>query len=121
MRKLCEIPTEVKQKHRNTSSIHPITIVPVCCRAHEIRRFHDAASVRRVEEVWDDFRFSVWWPTITEDIWDHVTFEPRVVQSCCGRIAPRAAVGGRTSAFVATRRLAARSYPFAKQSALYVE
>ena len=49
-----------------------LPIVPVCCRAHEIRRFHDAASVRRVEEVWDDFRFSVWWPTITEDIWDHV-------------------------------------------------
>ena len=49
-----------------------LPIVPVCCRAHEIRRFHDAASARCVEEVWNDFRFSVWWPTITEDIWDHV-------------------------------------------------
>ena len=49
-----------------------LPIVPVCCRAHEIRRFHNAASVRRVEEAWDDFRFSVWWPTIIEDIWDHV-------------------------------------------------
>ena len=47
-------------------------IVPVCCRAHEIRRLHNAASVRRVEEACDDFRFSVWWPTIIEDIWDHV-------------------------------------------------
>ena len=49
-----------------------LPVVPVCCRAHEIRRFHDVASTRRVAEAWDDFRLSVWWPTISKDIWSHV-------------------------------------------------
>ena len=49
-----------------------LPVIPMCCRAHEIKRFHDAASVSRVAEAWDDFKLSVWWPTITEDIWDHV-------------------------------------------------